>query len=277
MSDIRDFKNIADEVMRDINVTEPMKDEVLKRCASKRRTHIPGLRLAAVAACGVLVVGILHLSGTLMPGARVPGIQQPNIQQQQPDVRQPGIYSVPDDPSGSMPGQPEVKIFSQPTDPGEWSPGSLEEARSSFGEGFLAPTYIPEGFESADISALGPDTGNADRVILNYNHADERFFVILEEKSTNPEEFPGFETVDINGITGYMKSSKQDSAGDGAISSNPRREDAGGREAGVANAAASPNNVVDTVDVRWFKDGVQYSVSGMLTQEEAVKIARSMV
>jgi hypothetical protein len=61
-------------------------------------------------------------------------------------------------------------------------------------------------------------------------------------------ELVGFEEVDINGAIGYLKPSLDD------------KKDVASLD----------------VELYWFKDGVQYSVIGLITPEEAIKIATSM-
>ncbi len=219
-----DFKKLADEAMCDIYVTQAMMDEVIRRGSErKRRTGMPLFRLAAVAACGVLIFGILHFTGILKPD----GINVPQ------DV-QPGIFSAnqPEsaEPNDSMLNGPRIR---------QWQPGSPEEAGRSFGEGFLIPSYIPEGFEPAGIYASVTGEGNADSVILSYI-AGDRSFMIMEQKAAEEWKFPGFEAIDINGAEGFVNSQEQ------------------------------------YTEVYWFTGGVQYSVSGVVDREEAIMTARSM-
>lgn len=235
MGDIRDFRNIADEVMCDINVTDEMKNEVLNRCREKRKAHIPALKLAAVAACGVLVIGVLHFTGALKPIL-------PDDQDKISENEQPGIFSAQDNQE-KAPGQSDISIMNEPFAAGEWQPDSLEEAGRSFGEGFLTPSHIPEGYRQIGIYASGPDSGRADKIIINYS-ADERFFAIIQQKTEESGEFSDFEAVDINGSNGYIMS---DNAG-----------------------------TVSYTQLYWSDDGIMYTISGALAKEEALRTARSM-
>jgi hypothetical protein len=225
MDELRDFKKIADEAMFDINVTDEMMDKVLKKgTSSKRLTGKPLYRLAAMAACGIMIYGIIHFTGMLRPNV---------IDMQQDD--QPGIFSA-NQPEGAG---PEIGIRSEPGIQ-QWQPASPEEAAESFGEGFLIPSYIPEGFQPADIYASGTAAEGTDSVVLNYLGGD-RSFHIMEQRSEEAWKFPGFETIDINGADGFVNSLEQ------------------------------------FTEVYWYGDGVQYSVSGALTRDEAIMTARAMV
>lgn len=252
MSDIRDFKKIADEAMWDINVTEKMKNEVLKRCSEKQRVSMPVLRIAATAACGLLVAGMLYFTGALR---QVSPDNPGNID----DYQQPGIFSVGDDREND-PGNSDIGIKSATgldTNPGtgsdmgimsgqpvQWQPESLDEAGHSFGEGFLMPSHIPEGYGLSGIHASGKEMGQADMIILSYS-SDERLIDITEEKTEMTGDFSGFEEVDINGVRGYVM---------------------------------SDNYGAETyyTQLFWTDDGIMYTISGALTREEAIEIARSM-
>lgn len=226
MSKINDFRRIADEAMCDINVTEEMMNEVLRKGASKRRrTGMPMFRLAAAAACGVLVFGILHFTGILKP-------KEISIQQDD----QSGIYSATANQPESTGTNDSMLIEPRIT---QQLPDSPQEAGRSFGEGFLIPSYIPEGFKPVDIYASGTAEGKTDSVVLNYSDGD-RSFLITEQRATEAGEFPGFEVIDINGTTGYVSSQEQ------------------------------------FTEVYWYAEGVRYSVSGMLAREDAIETARSM-
>lgn len=224
MDELRDFKKIADEAMLDINVTEEMMDKVLKKGASvKRQTGMPLYRLAAAAACGILIYGIILFTGMLKPN--IADIPQDD---------QSGIFSANQPEAGG----PEGGILSEPRIL-QWQPVSPEEAAESFGEGFLIPSYIPEGFQPADIYASGAVSERTDSVVLNYLGGD-RSFHIMEQRSEEAWKFPGFEMIDINGTDGFVNSLEQ------------------------------------FTEVYWYADGVQYSVSGILTRDEAIMTARAM-
>jgi hypothetical protein len=226
MDEIRDFRKSADEAMCDINVTEEMMNEVLKKGTSGRRqTGMPLFRLAAAAACGVLILGIMRFAGILKPD---------DINRLQDD--QPGIFSA--DMNRPESAGTDSSMLSEPGMQ-QWEPDSPGEAAESFGEGFLIPSYIPDGFRPAEIYASGTGKGNADSVIINYFSSD-RSFQITEQRSAQAPEFTGFEKIDINGAVGYIDSQDQ------------------------------------YTQLHWFSQGVQYSISGALIRDEAIRTARSM-
>ena len=56
MNDMKDFKKIADDVMKEINISDELKEKTLKRCMKKSYTHINKLLISA--ACIILILGV---------------------------------------------------------------------------------------------------------------------------------------------------------------------------------------------------------------------------
>ena len=250
MNDIKDFKRIADVAMSEIYVTEEMKDRVINR--SRRKSRIPVGRLAALAACAVVVLGVLNLTGVL------------KIQNGQEDQQnQINIFSATNTSDlgiASLPGPSDAGAAEQSgtgseNNPGTsvgWNPATLEEAGASFGHGFLIPAYTPEGFKLNQISASGKDTQNAVNIVITYNSAEESFTITERKESgaINPQLFKGYRKVKIGGSDGYIKTAGAD---------------------GTSSAGA------DTTEVHWSDNNFGYSVTGNVTQEDALMIAEMML
>lgn len=238
MSDIRDFRKIADEAMWNINVTDEMKNEVLRKCGQKQHVRMPALRIAAAAACGVIVAGMLYLAGILKQIL-------PDHPGNAPESQQPGIFSAADNAADNQevdPADHGMGIMSEQVK--QWQPASLEEAGKNFGEGFLIPSGIPDEYGQADIYASGNEIGQADRVVISYS-TEEHLFEIIEEKTNDTVEFADFEEVDINGVKGYLMS-----------------EDMG--------------TETYYTQLCWTDNGIMYTIVGSLTRQEAIEIARAM-
>lgn len=129
-----------------------------------------------------------------------------------------------------------------------WLLNTQEEAKKSFGSFFLTPSYITGSFKLDKIHASGTDQPTATKIVLEYFTSDKSF-LIIQEKSELQNGFVNFKTIDINGTSGYLKPSVSD-------------DDA--------------NAEVQDTEVHWFKDGVHYSVMGLITEDEAIKVAISM-
>jgi hypothetical protein len=248
MIGMKDFKKIADEAMSEIYVTEEMKDKVIAKCKNKSR--IPARRLIALAACGVLILGALEFSG---------GQRLKNLLESQPN-QQMNIFSA------TNTAAPGVASAQGPKDNGgaeksgigkgataEWKPANLEEAGAGFGPEFLAPAYTPDDYKLGQINASGADTKNAVKVVITYSSGN-RFFTITEQKESgvanSPELFKDYRKVKIGGSDGYIKTAAPGESSD----------------SGTANT-----------EIHWFKNDIHYSVTGELTQEDALMTAELML
>jgi hypothetical protein len=124
-----------------------------------------------------------------------------------------------------------------------WSVKTVEEAGKWFGQGMLEPTYTPSGFTLHQINASGMKKEMAMKVIFTYSSAD-RLYSVIEDKNKNlaPNVFGGYETVDINGIKGHLKSDA---------------------------------SVLDT-ELQWTVAGIQYMISGQISKDEVMNVAKSL-
>lgn len=241
MTELKDFKNIADEIMMEIKAGESLKEKTLSQCMKKRNAS--GRKLLAAAACLILVFGFtqLYLKMPQTPSAKERNNQEMNI------MAAPGNNA--ETVGTSMDTVSEAGAVR------EWTPGTILEAGEAFGKEFLKPAAIPEGFKIGGISASGKVTGSADKIILNYI-ANDRSFMIIEEKAETAEGgFDNYRTVDINGVTGYIKSG-----------------------AGVEPGKTAGNEDIEVseAEIRWFENGVRYAVTGLITEAEALDITLSM-
>lgn len=235
VSSLKDFRNIADEIMSGINVGDELKRKTLMRLREKRRVHI-NKALIPAACLGVLLTAIgisgilpLHRGDTgVNPMAESGGVQTP--------------FLTEDTPTGGEKNNPgsDAEVG--------WRVESLDEAKNSFGDFFLTPAYVPEGFTQSGINASGTLEDPALRVEMSYA-SGERSFVIIEDKNSPLIDFTGFETVDINGYDGYLKAARPDNY----------------------KAAAAHDT-----ELHWHANGVRYAVAGQISGEEALRIANSM-
>ncbi|AWP28057.1 hypothetical protein PVOR_15619 [Paenibacillus vortex V453] len=126
--------------------------------------------------------------------------------------------------------------------------GSYEEAGQAFGDKLGVPSYIPEGFSLQQISVTGPN--EAVRAAVFSYTAGERSFGLFADKGANssmPQHFD--ETVDVNGAAGYL------------IAGEPLQDD----------GLITPN-----VELHWYTDDIHFTISGLVSAKEALRIARSM-
>lgn len=218
--------------MSDIKVTESLKERTMARCTQKR--HINLNRYLATAACLLLIIGLVRIAG--------PVLQKPFTQ----GTQTPGTNIA----LSSTEGNPEmfVQDTAMPKDWREWQLASVEEAQKSFGEGFLTPVSIPDAFKLSAIHVSGLNRDDASRVVISFS-SSEKLLTVIEQKIEKQSVPAGYEVIDIDGTTAYLK------------------EDPVNKE-GV--------DTYTSTDVQWYGNGVHYTVTGNLSKDEAIGIASSM-
>jgi hypothetical protein len=127
--------------------------------------------------------------------------------------------------------------------------GSYDEAGQAFGDKLRIPSYLPKGFSLHQISVTGPKEEAATEAVFSYTAGDRSFglFVNKEDKVNMSQHFD--EKVDLNGVEGYL------------IRGEPIQDNGG---------------MVPNVQLHWYTDHTHFMISGLVSQEEALQIARSM-
>jgi hypothetical protein len=223
---MKDFRGIADELMQDIHAGHELKEKTLQRLEHKK--HIPLTRVLVPAACILLAVGIMSLRAPQTPSPIDDQNPEMNIMMGQPEDAQ------------ALPGS-ELSMMT-----GERKIESLEAARDDFGDGFLVPLRLPEGFRLESIHAYG-EKGEATQIILTYAF-EEKSFLVIEERTDARQQVENSRKVDLQGETGYL---------------NP----------GITRDQ-QPDPVIN--ELHWYVNNVHYSVGGFISEQEAVEIALSM-
>lgn len=236
MNDFIDFKKNADEAMENIKVSEELRQKTLMRC--KRKSHVTISKFLVPAACVVVILAAINIMGLISP----------NTEPARESNNEVMIMSGTENASEVLPGDAAGTTLQASDTIKKWALSALEEARNAFGTDFLTPAYIPKSFRLETMQAFGYEEQRANKIIFSY-FAGEQSFLVIEEKTEIQNGFKNFKTIDINGATGYLKS-------------------------GIADGGENEDNL-DT-EVHWFRNGVHYSVSGLITEDEAIKIALSM-
>ena len=222
---MKDFKNIADDIMRDIKVNEELKQKTLIKCANKKNISISKLLIPA--ACFILILKLEN--------------QEKQDEGFKNNIMMNGEYSesIPESFGNNILSTKEEK---------KWAIGTLDDAKIDFGRSFIIPTYIPQDYKLDQINASGFEEEKASKIVISYFSRDQSF-IIIQEKTQIESEFDNYEKVDINGTIGLLKSN---------ASIDMENEDS-----------------INT-ELHWSKNEIQYSIIGLITKEEAIKIARSM-
>ncbi|MFJ5714836.1 DUF4367 domain-containing protein [Neobacillus sp. NPDC093127] len=121
-----------------------------------------------------------------------------------------------------------------------WVLNSENEAKQAFGTDVLLPTYTPGQFKLDGIHGYGSNQEQIHKLVFTYFHEDQSYLVIIERNM-----FDGiphrFEDVDINGTKGYL----------------------------------NPEDGNTDTELHWYLNDVHYWIAGHVSNEEAVKIAKS--
>ncbi|WP_199620724.1 DUF4367 domain-containing protein [Paenibacillus alkalitolerans] len=122
-----------------------------------------------------------------------------------------------------------------------WQLQSVEEANEQFGSALFIPSFIPDGYKLQSINASGPQADEVMSVTFSYVSGEGSFELTASELA-EPYIAEDVKTVDINGFTGYMKSGETD----------------------------------QSTELHWNASGVRYTLTGKLSEDEALSVARSM-
>lgn len=116
--------------------------------------------------------------------------------------------------------------------------GSVDEARSAFGDGLHVPTALPSGFQLSEITAAGEQGKPARDVIFAYVSGQDSFtFVASRMAAAFPQDL--FTATKVGGADGFVFEQPE------------------------------------LVELFWMQDGIQYSIVGNLSAEEALMAAES--
>lgn len=233
----RQYKVEADEILFDnLNFDARMKERVLRSIQTEHKLSVWKKRFGqgrrkwiySITTAGFVV--IVFLSIIPNPGDWSKPSTLGNNEEN------PSVMHKVDDPSDTPIDDGTIPPTGQ-----SWSLQTPEEAKERFGQGMLVPSYAPDNFTLRRIDAAGTEQAMAVKIIFTYA-SEDRSYMVIEDKRISPTVFAGYESVDINGIEGYVKS----------------------------------DETASDTELRWSADGVQYMIIGNITKEEIVKVARSL-
>ncbi|HJV32125.1 MAG TPA: DUF4367 domain-containing protein [Bacillales bacterium] len=121
-----------------------------------------------------------------------------------------------------------------------WEINSLSEVKQLF-PGVILPTYNAESFQQKTIKLSGENENEPNSVIFTFALKDKSYIVTVE-KDDDQLKPVGLEHVDINGLTGYL---------------------------------SSEDNGQEITEIHFYTAGYHYMINGLISSEEALKIARS--
>ncbi|CAM3802024.1 DUF4367 domain-containing protein [Marinicrinis lubricantis] len=116
---------------------------------------------------------------------------------------------------------------------------SVEEAKASFGEELLLPTFVPEGFTLLEMAATGIE-GEAARDIIFTYVSDDKTLSFVASRNTASFQKEMFSPIKIEDTDGYVLEQPE------------------------------------LIELFWIVDGIQYSITGSLSADEALRMAESL-
>jgi hypothetical protein len=122
----------------------------------------------------------------------------------------------------------------------KWKLPNVKEAQKTYGEGLHLPSYIPDAYVNDSIDAFGTASGDVNKVVFSYM-TDNSSYALTIEKRGSLEAVVSDEKIQINGVTGYIHSDEH----------------------------------IGTT-LFWAVDDNLYSIVGMLTREETIRVALSI-
>jgi uncharacterized protein (DUF736 family) len=120
---------------------------------------------------------------------------------------------------------------------------TIEEGKEYLEVNVLAPDFLPKGFKLKGIQGISNDNNKIRNLWLEYVSGDHTF-VISVERNRVWDSFEGYRDVDINGITGHIISYKDSS--------------------------------IESAELRWFLGKDLYTIEGAISEDMALKVAKSL-
>lgn len=130
-----------------------------------------------------------------------------------------------------------------------YRPGTVEEAVKYMGEDFRQPEYIPSGYERVLTQVPEDMSKKGMEIMLGYKKEIQLYTIRLKKNAPSYEYFTGGKEIDINGVKAQLFAGKLH-AGNQELSS-------------------------DFTRLQWHYKEVLYTLEGQISEEEALKVARS--
>jgi hypothetical protein len=191
---LNDFKSAADRVMKDIKVSDELKEKTLMKCR-KRDIRFTRAVFIPAACLGVFLISV-YIGGfpfkTQPPGNKVSNSNTPNAN----IMSAQGNSTLPMSQEGEpvKPLRSTVSVILK----------TLDEAKKYIGNGACIPSYLPSGFKLKGIQALSYNEDGKRNLFMEYVSGDKSFVISVEQES-EWKSFEGYNDVQINKLAGHIK------------------------------------------------------------------------
>jgi hypothetical protein len=191
---LNDFKSAADRVMKDIKVSDELKEKTLMKCR-KRNNRFTRAVFIPAACLGVFLIAV-YIGGfpikTQLPGNEISNsnTQNANIMSAQGN----SILLLPQGGDLVKPLRSTVSVILK----------TLDEAKKYISNGAFIPSYLPSGFKLKGIQALSYNEDSRRSLFMEYVSGDKSFVISVEQES-EWKSFEGYKDVQINDMAGHIK------------------------------------------------------------------------
>jgi hypothetical protein len=233
LDSLNQFKDITNEAMKDITVSNDLKEKTMRRIKQKKG-NFTKVALIPVGCLIVMLAVVFIWKSPFRP-------YYPNNEISENTPQNANIMLAPE--NNTLPIAQEGKQAGTLRSTVSSSLKTLEEAKQFIGNSAVIPAYLPRGYELKGIQAVAYNNEKRRSLSIEYVLADKSFVISIEQNS-DWKSFEGYKDVNINGITGHMKIFK-----DGSY---------------------------ESAELRWFIGKSLYTVEGEISEEEAVKVSKSL-
>jgi hypothetical protein len=191
---LNDFKSAADKVMKDIKVSDELKEKTLMKCRKRNNRFFISVFIPA-ACLGVFLI-VVYIGGfpfkAQPPGNEVSNSNTPNA----------NIMSA--QGNSTLP----ISQESEPVKPLRATVSvilkTLDEAKKYIDNDACIPSYLPSGFKLKGIQALSYNEDSKRSLFIEYVSGDKSFVISVEQES-EWKSFEGYKDVQINELAGHIK------------------------------------------------------------------------
>jgi hypothetical protein len=194
MNRLKDFKNIADEAMKDIIVSEELKAKTLVICKKNKPSLIKTPLLPA--ACIVILI-VSVISWRLIYNGT-----EPNKQISKDNNQDINIMKTPENNTLPLPNDSKQTVPQRTTVSVELK--NLAEAKSYIRGKNIEAAYIPKGFQLTMLQGVSYDNDARRSLWIQYTLNESSFVISIEDES-QWKSVEGYKDLDVNGATGHMK------------------------------------------------------------------------
>lgn len=201
MSSLRNFKDTADEIMKDITVSSELKEKTLMKCTEKNnRRFIRSLMLPAVCAGIILILGVVWGHDFK--------IQIPNYLTGSNEPQNANVMIAPENSTSPLSSNSEQGTLSSTIKSVDLK--TMGDAKEFLEVEILEPSYLPGSFKIKRIYGIMDESNRRKSGFIECVSGDKTF-VISVEQNTDWKSFEGYKNVDINGVQGYMNTFEESS------------------------------------------------------------------